>query len=178
MLIKKELSILVFIDVQERLMPFIYQGNGVVSQCQRIAKISRLLDIPVIGVEQMPEHLGPTISTLSTHYHKVIRKQYFNACLDGLIGELQGDGQQVVLAGCETHICIMQTAIGLIEAGFSVIVIIDAVGSRRALDKTASLDRMKQLGIVLVTVEMLAFEWIKSAKDPQFKMALNLIKEA
>lgn len=177
MLIDQDSSTLVLIDIQKSLMPAIHQGDDVINQCARISKIAMLLDIPIVGTEQSPKNIGPIIDELSKYCEKTIQKEYFNSCLDGLIGSLPINRPEIILAGCEAHVCVMQTALGLIDADFAVTVIVDAVGSRRAYDKNSALARLDRSGVMLVTVEMLAFEWLKSAKHPLFKEALEMIKK-
>jgi nicotinamidase-related amidase len=177
MLMDQDSSSLVLVDLQKRLMPEIYQGAKVVNQCMRIARIAELLNVPVIGTEQSPNNIGQNLDEIAKYCDKTIRKEHFNACLDGLIGTLAIDRPQVILAGCESHVCVMQTALGLIDADFSVAVIVDATGSRRALDRNMAFARMKQAGVILLTTEMLGFEWLKSARHRSFKEALEIFKE-
>ena len=103
-------------------------------------------------------------------------KEHFNACADGLVDILPKNRQQCILMGCETHVCLMQTALGLIDSGYDVWVVVDGVGSRRILDKQIALDRLQIAGARLITAEMLAFEWLKAAHNPVFKEVLALVK--
>ncbi|CAM3731119.1 isochorismatase family protein [Polynucleobacter arcticus] len=174
--IDSQISVLILIDLQGRLMPAIEHGEEVLNQCIRTAKIAQLLDIPIIGTEQSPSSLGSNIEAIQSLCSKTMSKEYFNACADGLIEELPQNRRQCILMGCETHVCLMQTALKLINAGYDVSVVVDGVGSRRALDKQVALDRLQIAGVRLVSAEMLAFEWLKSAKNPAFKEVLALVK--
>ena len=170
-------STLILIDLQGRLMPAIHQGEQVLHQCIRTAKIAKLLNIPILGTEQSPLSLGGNVDAIKRYCDKTITKEHFNACIDGLIQALPANRPQLLLMGCETHVCLMQTALKLIEDGFDISIVVDGVGSRRELDKQIALDRLKSAGARLITAEMLAFEWLKSAKHPAFKEVLALVKE-
>ena len=175
--IDSESSILILIDLQARLMPAIDQGEDVVRQCIRIAKIAQLLEIPIVGTEQSPKSLGSNIESIKSFCSTTISKEHFNACADGLIEVIPSNHQQCILMGCETHVCLMQTALKLIDEGYDVSVVVDGVGSRGALDKQIALDRLASAGARLITAEMLGFEWLKTAQNPAFKEVLALVKE-
>ncbi|QWE23002.1 isochorismatase family protein [Polynucleobacter sp. AP-Jannik-300A-C4] len=174
--IHSESSILILIDLQGRLMPAINQGESVLNQCIRIAKIAQLLGIPIIGTEQSPKSLGSNIESIKSFCSQTISKEHFNACADGLAAAIPTNRQQCILMGCEAHVCLMQTALKLIDEGYDVSIVVDGVGSRRALDKQIALDRLSAAGARLITGEMLGFEWLKSAQNPAFKEALALLK--
>lgn len=175
--IDSQISVLILIDLQERLMPAIDQGEGVLNQCIRTAKIAQLLEIPTIGTEQSPVSLGSNVGAIKALCSKTISKEHFNACADGLIEALPQNRWQCILMGCETHVCLMQTALNLMNGGYDVSVVVDGVGSRHALDKQIALDRLQIAGARLISAEMLAFEWLKSAKNPVFKEVLALVKQ-
>jgi nicotinamidase-related amidase len=175
--IHSENSILILIDLQGRLMPAIDQGETVLKQCIRAAQIAQLLNIPIVGTEQSPSSLGSNLNSIQSFCSKTIQKEYFNACADGLTTAIPDNRQQCILMGCETHVCLMQTALQLIDEGYDVSVVVDGVGSRRALDKQIALDRLNLAGARLITVEMLGFEWLKTAQNPVFKEVLALLKE-
>ncbi|QWE29055.1 isochorismatase family protein [Polynucleobacter sp. AM-7D1] len=175
--IHSESSILILIDLQGRLMPAIDQGESVLDQCIRSAKIAQLLGIPIIGTEQSPKSLGSNIESIKSFCSQTISKGHFNACADGLTAAIPTNRQQCILMGCEAHVCLMQTALKLIDEGYDVSIVVDGVGSRRALDKQIALDRLSTAGARLITGEMLGFEWLKSAQNPAFKEALALLKE-
>lgn len=177
LVIDSETSTLLLIDVQERLMPAIDQSEEVLRQCIRTAKIAQLLQIPIIATEQSPQSIGSNLPSIKVYCDKTVVKEHFNACKDGLIEALPAKRHQLIVMGCETHVCLMQTVLTLLEKTYDVSIVVDAVGSRRALDKQIALDRLKSAGARLITAEMLAFEWLKSAQHPAFKEILNLIKE-
>ena len=169
-------SSLVLIDLQSRLMPFIYQGDEVLKQCIKIAKIARLLDIPVIGTEQSPKSLGHNVAEITQQCQTTVTKEHFDACQDGLINALSKNREHLILAGCETHVCVMQTALELLRQNFKVSILVDAIGSRRSLDRDLALHRLGSAGASLLTVEMLAFEWLETANRDSFKDVLQIVK--
>ena len=176
LLIDPKTSTLILIDLQGRLMPAIDHGEEILRQCIRSAKIATLLNIPIITTEQSPKSLGKTLESIQYFCSNTIVKEHFNACADNLIEALPEVRPQLILMGCETHVCLMQTALHLITSGYDVSIAVDGVGSRRALDKQIALERLKDAGARLITTEMLAFEWMKTAQNPHFKEILALIK--
>lgn len=170
-------STLVFIDLQERLMPAIEHGDEVLKQCIRIARIAKLLNVPIMATEQSPNSIGHNAPEITQFCQTTITKDHFSACQDGLIEAVPKARTRIILAGCETHVCVMQTALDLLSNQFDVAVLVDAVGSRRSLDKHTALQRLGSSGAILMSVEMLAFEWLDSAIHPHFKEVLEIIKE-
>ncbi|MBU3581484.1 isochorismatase family protein [Polynucleobacter sp. AP-Capit-er-40B-B4] len=169
-------SSLVLIDLQSRLMPSIHQGEEVLKQCIKISKIARLLDIPIIATEQSPQSLGHNVDAITQFCEATVAKDHFDACQDGLINALSKNREHLILAGCETHVCVMQTALELVRQNFKVSILVDAVGSRRSLDRDIALHRLGSSGATLLTVEMMAFEWLGTASNECFKDALEIIK--
>lgn len=164
------------IDFQGRLMPAIEDAENVLKHSLRIAQVAQLLNIPIIGTEQSPQSLGSNLESIQKYCSITISKEHFNACADGLIDALPSGRNQLALVGCETHVCLMQTALGLIEREFDVAILVDGVGSRRTLDKELALERMQVAGARLISSEMLAFEWLVSTHHPRFKEVLQLVK--
>lgn len=176
MLMKSEQSTLLLIDVQEKLMPAITHGQEVVNQCITLATIAGLLDIPTLATEQLPEKLGPYVESVKNLCHQTLTKYHFDACPDGLVDCLPEGRQHIIVGGCETHVCMMQTALSLIDAGYKVWVVADATGSRNEFDRDVALDRLSDSGARIVTVEMVAFEWMRHCKHPAFRDVQRLIK--
>jgi len=116
-----------------------------------------------------------------TECARTLAKTHFDACADGLLdalAEVNPDGDQVVVAGCEAHVCMMQTALGLLRAGKRVWVVANASGSRRASDHAAAMARLARAGATIVTHEMVLFEWLDDCKHPRFRAVLGRIKAA
>lgn len=200
MLLDADESQLVLVDYQERLMPVIFEGAQVLENARRLAQLARLLNVPVWGTEQNPSRLGPNDPGVRALCLKTLAKMQFSAAEEG-IGEwlrppakpmggnarslprhLQKPQQQapergsIVIAGCEAHICLMQTALQLIEDEFEVWVVTDACGSRTERNRDAAFDRLAGAGAELVTTEMVAFEWLRGCEHPAFKDMLALVK--
>ena len=157
-------------------MPVIHQGEEVLKQSIKISKIAKLLDIPIIGTEQSPQSLGHNVDAITQFCEATVAKDHFDACQDGLINALSKNREHLILAGCETHVCVMQTALELLRQNFKVSILVDAVGSRRSLDRDIALHRLGSSGATLLTAEMLAFEWLGNASNESFRDALEVIK--
>jgi nicotinamidase-related amidase len=169
-------AMLLVIDLQQRLMPAIDGAAAVVANTRRLLDAAALLEVPVLGTEQNPAGLGPTVESLASGL-PVVAKMSFDACaVPGFLEHLPRERRQLVIAGCEAHVCVLQTALGLLARGYSVFVVADAVGSRRAESKAAAVARMQRHGVEVVTTEMVVFEWLKSAEHPRFKEVVGLIK--
>ena len=128
----RETSALVLIDFQSRLMPAIAEGAAAVANARRLVDGAELLGVPVLFTEQNAGGLGPTVPELRSETAGVFHKMTFDACrMAGFLDTLPA-GRGLVVAGCETHVCVLQTVLGLVAAGRRVHLVRDAVGSRRA----------------------------------------------
>jgi nicotinamidase-related amidase len=175
-------SVLVLVDYQQRLMPAIHRGAEVVAEAVRLAGVAHELGIPVIGTEQNPQGLGPNADAIRGRCDITLAKIHFDACANGLLDLLRTGAdkpaREVVIAGCEAHVCLMQTALGLLTAGYKVWVVAQACGSRTAENHQLAMQRLAQAGATIVSVEMVAFEWLRSCEDSRFKSVLKLLKQA
>lgn len=202
MLVDVEECQLVLMDYQVRLMPAMFDGPAVLANAVRLAELAALVAVPVFATEQNPSRLGPTAdalrSALDTSHARTLSKMHFSAVEEGL-GEWlrpvpqgpQGNArslpkhlqkpaaaprQSIVLAGCEAHICVLQTALDLVEDEFEVWIVTDACTARTERNRDAAFDRLAAAGVELVTTEMVAYEWLRSAEHPVFKAMLGLVK--
>lgn len=201
MLLDAEDSQLVLVDYQARLMPAIHEADQVVANAVRLAKIARLLQVPVWATEENPDGLGPTVDVLQPLVAgRVLSKMEFDATSVLLprlapVAKPQGGNarslpkhlqkaapppaagrESLVLAGCEAHVCLLQTALGLLEAEQEVWIVTDACSSRSERNRDAAFDRLAGAGAELVTTEMVAFEWLRDAGHPRFKEVLTIVK--
>ena len=208
MLLDADDSQLVLVDYQTRLMPVIFENEIVVANAVRLARMARIMQVPVWGTAQNPEKLGQNMpeiqAIIDSAGGKTMAKMHFSAAADGLIewlrppvrkpsqggnarslpkhmqkpAEPQDDESRsmVVIAGCEAHVCLMQTALELLEQEFDVWVVTDACSSRSEHNRDAAFDRLAGNGAELVTTEMVAFEWLRTAEHPVFKEMLGLVK--
>ena len=200
MLLDAAESQLVLVDYQIRLLPVIFEGAQVVANAVRLGQLARLMDVPVWGTEQSPSKLGANVADVKALCAQTLSKMHFSGVEEGL-GEwlrppakpVGGNARSlpkhlqkpasnvderntVVIAGCETHICLLQTALDLLEDEFDVWVVTDACSSRTERNRDAAFDRLAGAGAELVTTEMVAFEWLRTAEHPAFKSAQALIK--
>ncbi|MGH8807069.1 MAG: isochorismatase family protein, partial [Noviherbaspirillum sp.] len=150
---------LIVIDVQERLMPAIYEGGAVVRNALMLAQAARMLQVPVIGTAQNPAGLGPKVPEVHALCECVIAKMDFDACAQAaFLDALNNTRDDLIVIGCEAHVCVLQTVLGLLQRKRRVRVVADAVGSRQPFNKAAGLERAKAAGAELVTTEMVLFE--------------------
>jgi nicotinamidase-related amidase len=173
-------STLVLVDYQARLMPAIHDAAAVAARAVRLARAAHALGVPVIGTEQNPAGLGPNVEPIRNVCRLTLAKTHFDACADGLVPALEEarpGNHHVVLAGCEAHVCLMQTALGLLRAGKRVWVVAEACGSRRPADHTAAMARLAQAGAVIATLEMVLFEWLGDCRHPGFRRVLSIVKD-
>jgi nicotinamidase-related amidase len=169
---------LVLVDYQQRLLPSIDHGAQVLEQALALADIARDLGIAVVGTEQNPAGLGANDARVRERCDRTIAKMHFDACADGLLDALPGSGSpmDVVVAGCEAHVCLLQTALGLLGAGHRVQVVAAACGSRRASDHALAMSRLRDAGATIASLEMVAFEWLGSCGHERFKPILERLK--
>lgn len=184
MLLSRDKSQLLIIDVQEKLLPAMSDPERVVERCVRLVRAARSLDIPITVSEQYPGGIGPTVTPLREalgNNGTVIEKIEFsclkNDALRDHLHELRRRGRgQVVMGGIEAHVCVTQTAIDLEDQGFEAFVVADAVASRAKLSRRLALARMQRSGVDVVDSEMVVFEWLGKAGTPEFKDLLGLVK--
>ncbi|MFZ9502139.1 MAG: hydrolase [Beijerinckiaceae bacterium] len=175
---------LLVVDVQERLLPAMAQGEDILAGCLRLVQAAAILDVPVSVSEQYPKGIGPSVAALRERLPNSARsfeKLSFSCMGDPAIAErvraLADDGRdQVLICGIEAHVCVLQTAIEAHEAGLPVYVAADAVGSRAPQSRELALARMARAGVEIVTAEMAIFEWQRVAGAGHFKALMALVK--
>lgn len=192
---------LVLVDYQTRLMPALHDPAGVAANAVRLGRLAEVMQVPCFGTEQNPAKLGENLPEIRALCQRTLAKMHFSACEDGLVDWLRppvqaprgnarslpkhlqkaqaDDGEarsSIVIAGCESHVCLLQTALDLLEDEFEVWVVTDACSSRTERNRDAAFDRLAGAGAELVTTEMVAFEWLRSADHPAFMTIQGLIK--
>jgi len=173
-------SALVLVDVQERLVPAIDGHARVVWNCRRLLDAARLLGIPIVATEQYRKGLGPTVGELASRLEGVAihEKRRFSAAARDWFAPLREQNvAKLLVCGIEAHVCVQQTVLDLLSAGWRVYVAVDAVGSRREVDRRVAIGRMDSSGATLTTTEAALFEWCESADAPAFKSISRLAKE-
>ena len=133
--------------------------------------------MPVLATEQNPAGLGGNIPEIAALASRTLAKNFFDGTREAAFDDfLPPERSRVVVAGCEAHVCVIQTVLGLLDKGRSVTLVRDAVGSRSPDNRDAALDRAKAHGAELVTTEMVVFEWLETSDHPRFREALRLVK--
>lgn len=170
-------SLLLVVDFQSRLMPAIEAGAMAIRNANRLIEMAELAGIPFMFTEQNAKGLGPTVKELPVGKGPLVHKQFFDACREnGFLDRIPADAH-VVVAGCEAHVCVQQTVLGLLNASRKTYVVRDGLGSRSSEDKQTAIRRMERHGAEIVTTEMVVFEWLQTAEHRNFRSAIALIKE-
>jgi nicotinamidase-related amidase len=170
---------LLVIDVQDKLLAKIPAADALVRDIAFLVDAARLLDLPVFATEQYPRGLGPTAAALAERLPQRPDKVAFSCCAVPAVaqGLERGGRPKVVLAGIETHVCVLGTALDLLGAGYRVYLPVDAVASRYPVDHEYALRRVERAGAILATAETCVFEWVGGADHPQFKKVSALVQE-
>lgn len=170
------------IDLQDRLVPAIRDGDAVLAAAGRLVRGAARLGVPVRATEHCADAIGATVAPLRgllPDGHRLAKRRFDATSEDGLAASLKALRRpSVVVAGAEAHVCVAQTALGLLAAGWRVLVAEDACGSRRMVDREAGIARLRAAGCIPLTVEALLFEWLGGADHPAFRDVLSIIKEA
>ena len=171
MLLEREHSSLLVIDVQERLLPAMQDWQRLLDHVMWLVRLARRLEVPVLASEQYPKGLGPTQAELRALLpdRGIAEKLHFSCVAAQCLGALGGSKRrQTVICGIEAHVCVLQTALELRSQGKEVFVVAEAVSSRRPEDKALALKRLRSHGVELVSREMVAFEWLRRAGTAEF----------
>jgi nicotinamidase-related amidase len=180
--LSRDRSLLLVVDIQERLAPHVLDHEALIARVEALLHASRLFGVPVCATEHSAARIGPLIPRLRTRLaaDEILAKTRFGAAdHPELAARLRSIGRtQVLVAGMEAHVCVLQTTLGLAASGFDAFVVVDAIGSRaeRALDRTLALERMRDAGAVAIATETALFEWTRDADDPRFRDVLELVK--
>jgi len=181
MLVRAEESVLVVVDVQARLLPAIHESERVLRNVGILLKAAEALSVPVLLTEQYAKGLGETVEAVRAALPAgtpVLEKITFASTGEpSFVAALESLGRRrVVLCGTEAHVCVLQTALGLLGLGYTVHLVADAVSSRTSANHAAAVERMRAAGVSIVTTEMVVFEWMERAGTPVFKTVSALIR--
>lgn len=179
MILSATTSLLVLVDFQARILAAMHEAEAVLRNAQRLADAARLLDVPAWATEQYPDKLGPGDATVTSTVRGTWAKQDFGARdtpLAHTLASVAPDQHTLILAGCEAHICLLQTALSLRAHGMVVAVVEDACGSRTPRNHAMAMQRLQAEGCTIVTTEMVLFEWLGSAAHTHFKAVQALIR--
>ena len=173
-------TVAVVVDVQERLFPHIYQHEQLEQSLRMLIRGLQILEVPIIMTEQYPKGLGPTVSALRELLPDTaaIEKMTFSCCgSDDFLRTLYGLGRDnVILMGIETHVCVMQTALDLLESGYAPVIVEDCVSSRYQNNKDVAIARLRDEGAIVTTCESLLFELCVVAGTDEFRQISKLVK--
>jgi len=188
--IYREDAVLAVIDFQEKLMPRMFETDKVTESAAKLIKGCRILGVPILVTQQYTKGIGETVGeiadaltcklsdTVPEAAFKYFEKTSFGAMREpAFVKALSDTGRKtVILAGVETHVCVQQTAIALIEAGYNVFGVVDCMSSRTLLNKEFGQLRMTQSGVIMTGYESVLFDMLLDAKDPDFKIISSLVK--
>lgn len=172
-------SIMLMVDIQERLTPAMYPENKAVEANSIMLQALKELNVPVIFTEQYPKGLGRTVPELLEHLkdEKPLEKVVFSAYNDELKSLLIASGRKnVILTGMESHVCVFQTARDLLNEGYNVFAVMDGIASRTVDNMWSGFELMKEMGAVVTNMETVLFDLLKKAGSPEFKLVSKLIK--
>lgn len=182
MLLTAGQSLLVVVDMQDRLVPALAAPESLRNRVVLLLQAAARLEVPVLASEQYPQGLGETVAPVAQLLpaaarvekmsFSVLREPAFRSALE----RLPAARRQAVVCGAETHVCVLQTAVELQAAGFDTTVVADAVGSRRESDKSHGLTRMRDHGCQVATSEMVVFEWLEQAGTDDFRALAPLLR--
>lgn len=164
--------------MQERLIPVMAEPERVAAACGTLLQAANTLQVPVLASEQCPKGLGHTVpAPLIDPAHRREKVEFSCYANEAIRASLAAAGRrQLVLAGIEAHVCVLQTALELVAADYAVFVVADAIAARRPESREVALRRMAEAGATMVTTEMVLFEWLRSAADPEFRAISKLIR--
>ena len=183
MLLDRDQSTLLVVDIQEKLAPHVEGADSVVANAARLIEGAARLAVPVLATEQYPAGLGRTVPSLAARIPpgSIVEKTSFAAGREPQfrrrLNELDRRHRRLfVVLGMEAHVCVLQTALSLRELDLGVAVVADAIGSRRTDDRDVALRRLERNGVELMTTEMVLFEWLRAGPSEEFRELLPLIR--
>ncbi|WJG08224.1 isochorismatase family protein [Aliiglaciecola sp. LCG003] len=171
------------VDMQQSLYPVLYGAARVLQKSRTLLTCAQLMDVPITFVEQYPQGLGKTHADLAGFISVCFEKTTFSALQQPDLAQHIADIKQqqnrpdLILLGCESHVCLLQTALGAMTLGYNVVVVWDATASRYEADRSLAKTRLEQAGCQLVSTEMLVFEWLQGRSHANFKQMIELIRQ-
>ena len=178
-LLVKEQTALLVIDVQERLMPVIFEQEKIFSNVNKLLHGAEILELETIITEQYPKGLGNTCKEVEIGENKTLIEKVCFSCMQSepVTEQLKlTNKKSLIVCGVESHICVLKTTLDALKQGYEVHVVADAVSSRTAENKQLALDRMRQAGAFITSTEMILFMLLDKAGTDEFKAISRLIK--
>lgn len=177
MRLNPDTSLVLIVDMQEKLMPAMHGASAQIATVDRLAQCAHIMGIPVWATEHVVEKIGTTVDPIGEQVQNRFYKTYFDATREtGFEGWLSKDRSQILVMGSETHVCVMQTVLGMLEQGKDVWVVEDGCTSRSLSDRQAGLARMQAAGAKLISAEMPMFEWVQDSQDARFRSVISVVK--
>ncbi|UCF94363.1 MAG: isochorismatase family protein [Desulfobacterales bacterium] len=177
---EREKSLLLIIDVQQAMLPVINGWQETVRRVNQLTRAADLLAVPILVTEHYKKGLGATIPEVQGEIKEAVffQKEYFSACLeDNFLDTVRKFGRpQIVVAGMETHVCLLQTGLDLIEAGYQLQVVRNAAASRYKEDWKTALRLFRDAGAVITTAEIVIFQWTRRSNTAEFRQILPIVK--
>ena len=172
-------TVLLVVDVQEKLMPLIADAKRILWNLRRLLDGAEATGLKTLATEQYPQGLGPTVGELGARLGTIPSKATFSCggCEPFAERLVESGASKVLVSGIEAHVCVQQTVLDLLAGGYRVYVPVDAVGSRYAIDYQTGLRRMESAGATLTTTESALFEWCQQSGTPTFKKISALVRE-
>ncbi|MBR1966632.1 MAG: isochorismatase family protein [Lentisphaeria bacterium] len=181
MLFEVENSLLVVVDVQQKLMKAMSNSELCEAKVKLLANALTLMNVPVIVTEQYPKGLGPTVDSVKEVLNEntaFVEKSAFSCCGAEEFNQklLEYDRKNIILCGVESHVCVLQTAMALLNKGYTVTLAADAASSRNENDKALALSYLRHNGVSVLSTESIIFALLKDSKHPAFKAVSALLK--
>ncbi|MCS6862977.1 MAG: hydrolase [Abditibacteriales bacterium] len=179
--LRREAAALFVVDIQEKLMPLIFERERVVRNAVLLIETAKVLGLPMVVTEQYPQGLGTTLPEIRQAlgaFYQPIAKLTFSGCgIQAAQEAMQTTGRtQWLIVGIESHVCVVQTVLDMLEMGLEVYVAADAVSSRAESNYRLGLERMRDAGAVLTSAEMAIYEMLREAGTEEFRAILKLVK--
>ncbi|GHB61452.1 hydrolase [Psychrosphaera saromensis] len=187
-MLTKDNTGLIVVDIQGKLARLVHDSAALIANCEKLIKGAQALELPIITLEQNPTKLGATVDELSTllNPNKPITKFTFNGCeqaefVDAVkraVSSMDKDKQinTWLVCGIEAHICVYQTAMGLVDLGYKVEIVTDCISSRTLANKQLAVNKLVNNGVDITGLEMCLYELVKGCNEPEFKQILGLIR--
>ena len=179
-MLRPENTGLIVVDIQGKLARLVHDSKALIANCEKLINGSQVLGLPIIFLEQNPDKLGGTVDELKSIIESFnpVTKYTFNGCAEpNFINILQAEKIETwLVCGIEAHICVYQTAVGLLDLGYNVQLVNDCVSSRSQQDKALGVSRLKSEGAIITGVEMCLYELLQDCRKAEFKPILNLIR--
>lgn len=178
-------SVLFVCDIQELFRPLIFRSATIIDRTTLLTKTSRTLDIPLVVTRQYPKVFGATCNEIQHELEMYedqnlvtdVAKTQFSMLTPEVISRLDDNRKSVILCGIEAHVCVMQTALDLIENGRDVFIVCDSVSSQRSHDRAVAIRRLENAGAILTTSESVVFDLLRDSKHVKFRQISSMLKE-